>query len=70
MKCKAKLENETVCIAMDGWSNIHNEPIICVIKQYGKVILLDIINTSGSSYTGNYLARFGFQFSKVNRIKL
>ena len=57
-KCKTELENETVCMAMDGWSNIRNEPIVCVsvIKQCGKVILVDTIDTSGSSHTGNYLA--------------
>ena len=28
--CKEQLANKPVCMAMDGWSNIHNEPIVCV----------------------------------------
>ncbi|KAJ8892937.1 hypothetical protein PR048_005518 [Dryococelus australis] len=27
--CSLTLENEKVCLGFDGWSNVHNEPIIC-----------------------------------------
>lgn len=66
MKCKSELENKTVCMSMDGWSNIRNEPIVCVnvIKECGKDILVDAIDTSGSSHTGNYLANLVFNSIK------
>uniref|UniRef100_H3A4F8 DUF659 domain-containing protein n=1 Tax=Latimeria chalumnae TaxID=7897 RepID=H3A4F8_LATCH len=29
IKCSEKLYGELVCMSIDGWSNIHNEPIVC-----------------------------------------
>ena len=28
--CKEKLQKKTVSMCLDGWSNVHNEPIVCV----------------------------------------
>lgn len=28
-ECKEKLMNQTVCMSQDGWSNIHNDPLVC-----------------------------------------
>lgn len=28
--CREKIKDETVCMSLDGWSNIHNEPVVCV----------------------------------------
>eukprot|EP00102_Acyrthosiphon_pisum_P018457 XP_008190223.1 PREDICTED: uncharacterized protein LOC100569569 isoform X2 [Acyrthosiphon pisum] len=47
-------------IAMDGWSNIHNEPIIC-ISCYSPaddvVCLIDTIETQENSHTSQYLLK-------------
>ena len=52
------LEGETVCVGFDGWSNVHNEPIMCVTITItnGDVYLADIIDTSGKPHTAEYLA--------------
>ena len=28
--CKEQLADQTVFMVLDGWSNIHNEPVVCV----------------------------------------
>lgn len=56
-KCTAALKNETVCLGFDGWSNIHNEPVICVTvtTKTGNVYLIDTIDTSGKAHTAENL---------------
>ena len=55
-KCLKKLEGKVVCAALDGWSNVKNDPIICVtVTNSGDVNLVDTIDTSGSSHTAEYL---------------
>lgn len=55
--CKEQLANKPVCMAMDGWSNIHNEPIVCVsiTDEDGKTYITETIDTSGSAHTAEYL---------------
>ena len=45
-------------MALDGWSNIHNEPIVCatITTAEGEVYITDTIDTSGNSHTAEYLA--------------
>ncbi|CAI6351030.1 unnamed protein product [Macrosiphum euphorbiae] len=54
------LKGKSVCLAMDGWSNIHNEPIIC-ISCYSPtddvVCLIDTIETQENSHTSQYLLK-------------
>ncbi|XP_076051254.1 uncharacterized protein LOC143031389 [Oratosquilla oratoria] len=56
-KCADDLNNETVCLSINGWSNIHNEPMICVIltTSTGQIYLDDTIDTSGKPHTAEYL---------------
>ena len=56
--CRTKLRNSTVSMALDGWSNIHNEPIVCatITTAEGEVYITDTIDTSGNSHTAEYLA--------------
>ena len=44
-------------MALDGWSNCHNEPIICVTVSTldGTVHLIDTVDTSGMPHTAEYL---------------
>lgn len=57
--CAEMLKNHIVCLSFDGWSNVHNAPIICacVTTLKGDVFLVNTIDTSGNSYTGEYLAK-------------
>jgi len=52
-QCKEVLKDETVSMALDGWSNVHNEPIVCVTvttEEY-KIYLSDTVDTSGKPHT-------------------
>ncbi|QQP50145.1 Transposase, partial [Caligus rogercresseyi] len=51
------LAGKTVCFGLDGWSNVHNEPIICetVTTSEGQVYLVDTVDTSGRPHTAEYL---------------
>ncbi|XP_067144541.1 uncharacterized protein [Centruroides vittatus] len=52
-----ELKDITVCMAIDGWSNIHNEPVICVCvtDPSGTVHLIDSVDTGVERHTSNYL---------------
>ncbi|XP_018577556.1 uncharacterized protein LOC108915890 [Anoplophora glabripennis] len=55
---KENLCNKKVCLALYGWSNVHNEPIIsvCVTDiESERVHLIESIDTSGNSHTSEYL---------------
>lgn len=56
--CEEKLKNETVCMSLDGWSNIHNEPVICVVvtNSNGETYVTDTIDTSGNRHDADYLS--------------
>ena len=55
--CGAELEGQTVSMALDGWSNIHNEPVVCVsvTTTDGKNYLTETVDTSGEKHTAEYL---------------
>lgn len=56
-KVKHFLKGETVCMSLDGWSNVHNDPIVCctVTTSTAQVFLVDTVDTSGHPHTGEYL---------------
>lgn len=64
--CAKMLDGLTVCMGLDGWSNVHNEPVICatVITQSYDVFLADTGGTSGHSHTSEYLVK-----TAINAIK-
>ncbi|XP_073411330.1 uncharacterized protein [Dendrobates tinctorius] len=55
--CTKYLKDKVVNMSLDGWSNIHNDPIICtcVTTEDGETYLTDTIDTSGNSHTAEYL---------------
>lgn len=58
VKIKDCLNGKSVCMAQDGWSNIHNDSIVCisvtdVIDE--TVPLCDTIDTEDNSHTAEYL---------------
>jgi len=56
---KKQFESNSVTLALDGWSNVHNEPIICfnIIKGDGRTALVQTIDTSGNPHTSDYLQK-------------
>ncbi|KAI6649837.1 Transposase [Oopsacas minuta] len=56
--CRKTLEDKTVSLSLDGWSNVHNEPVVCVsvTTDKGETFLTETIDTSGHSHTSEYLA--------------
>lgn len=62
-ECKNKYEGEIVSMSLDGWSNIHNEPIICTsfVSQSGESVLIDTVDTSGKSHTSEYLKEIALE---------
>lgn len=57
-RCFSNLSGSYVNMSIDGWSNVHNEPIICatITTEQSEVILFDSIDTTGKPHTGEYLA--------------
>ena len=55
--CNVFLEGKIVSLSIDGWSNVHNEPIICstITTGNGSVYLDRTIDTSGHPHNSNYL---------------
>jgi hypothetical protein len=55
--CQNMLQGKDVCMSLDGWSNVRNEPIvcICVTTNEGKTYPIKAIDTSGHSHTAVYL---------------
>lgn len=56
-KCFRNLGGQYVNMSIDGWSNIRNEPIICVTitTEEGRSFLYHTIDTSGHPHTADYL---------------
>lgn len=56
-ECKNTIQGQTVCMSLDGWSNVHNEPVVCcsIITQNGESFLVDTIETGAESHTAEYL---------------
>lgn len=57
-KIKDCLNGKNVCMAQDGWSNIHNDSIVCISATDiidETVHLCDTIDTKDNSHTAEYL---------------
>ena len=56
-KLSRDLKGKVVCLGTDGWSNVHNQPIVCttVTTDDGAVHLIDTVDTSGNPHTAEYL---------------
>ena len=56
-ECREQLQDKPVCMSLDGWSNIHNEPIVCasVTDQEGHTFVTETVDTSGHSHCSEYL---------------
>jgi len=69
-KCREVLKNRTVSIALDGWSNVHNETIVCVTvtTEEGHIYLSDTIDMSSNAHTAEYLEEIAV--SSVKKIEL
>ena len=56
-ECTEQLVGKNVFMMLDGWSNIHNEPVICVsvTTSDGDSYLTETVDTSGHAHTAEYL---------------
>lgn len=56
-KCFSFLLGRTVNMSIDGWSNVHNEPVVCatITTEEGQAFLYETIDTSGQPHTSEYL---------------
>lgn len=56
-KAKALLSGKEVTLSLDGWSNIHNEPLVCMAATTasGESYLIDCVDTKDNSHTAEYL---------------
>lgn len=52
-KCKEKLMNQTVCMSQDGWSNIHNDPLVCssIVTAQGDSFFIESTDTKADPHT-------------------
>ena len=55
--CKEKLHGKTVSMELDGWSNVHNEPVVCcsVTTSDGDTYLTSTIDTQENRHTADNL---------------
>ncbi|XP_073422200.1 uncharacterized protein [Dendrobates tinctorius] len=56
-QCATALEGKIVNLSIDGWSNVHNDPIVCacITTEEGKVFLAQTTDTSGNAHTAEFL---------------
>ena len=56
-QCTAEWRDRTVSMSLDGWSNVHNDPIICatITTDDGPSFVAKTVDTSGKSHTSHYL---------------
>ena len=55
--CKEKIQGKTVSMELDGWSNVHNDPVICcsVTTSEGDTFLTSTIYTEDQRHTADNL---------------
>ena len=60
------LENKLVTNNLDGWSNVNQEPIICVSASttIGDIYLLETIETGANAHDANYLQQIAQENKK------
>ena len=60
---KSRLQGKTVSMDLDGWSNIHNEPVLCasITTENGDSYLVKTIDSSGHPHDTNYLTEVANQ---------
>ena len=53
--CKEKVKGKSVSMELDGWSNIHKEPVVCcsITTYEGDTFLTSTIDTQDEKHTGD-----------------
>ena len=69
--CREQLSGETVSMSLDGWSNVHNETIVCVAVtgSTGVTYVTDTIDTSGKPHTSDYLKELAMDTTSATESK-
>ncbi|XP_026574511.1 uncharacterized protein LOC113448146 isoform X2 [Pseudonaja textilis] len=57
MQCATSQEGKVVNLSLDGWSNVHNDPVVCacITTEEGNVFLAETIDASGNAHPAAYL---------------
>ena len=67
---KKDLKDELVTLSLDGWTNVNNEPIVCIACTCkGNTLLISTIDTSGNFQTAEYLERLVQETVELNTLK-
>ena len=55
--CKERVKGKSVSMELDGWSNIHREPVVCcsITTYEGDTFLTSTIDTQDEKHTGDNL---------------
>jgi hypothetical protein len=58
-KCDAKLSSlsSAVCLVTDGWSNIHNEPVVNYIAASRPSLFIEAVHTGEQGHTAEWIAQ-------------
>ena len=58
-KCDAKLSSlsSDVCLVTDGWSNIHNEPVVNYIAASRPSLFIEAVHTGEQGHTAEWIAQ-------------
>ena len=65
------LRGQTVCVALDGWSNYHNEPIAGItIFCKGQTYLVDSIDASGTHGCSEHIFNLLSKDIKTSNVKV
>ena len=56
-KAKAQLSGIEVTLSLDAWSNVHNEPLVCMAAKTtsGESFLIDCVDTKNNWHTAKYV---------------
>ena len=62
--CSGLLYDQSVTMSIDGWNNVHYEPVVCatVTTMNSNIYLADTIDTSSHSHTSDYLVDVAVNF--------
>ena len=68
---KKALKDELVTLSLDGWTNVNNEPIVCIACTTckGDTFLISTVDTSGNSQTAEYLEKLVQEAVELNTLK-
>lgn len=61
------IKDQSVSMSLDGWSNVHNEPLVCcsIVTANGECILVNTVDTDFSFHTAAFLEDIALAAKKL-----